>query len=123
MDEQNALPINQEAKRALEQAGERLDPTILHLLQVASWGLENLPVPDQYRGRMREVVDQLTGLEPEKAMALLLELGWNNPEEVLLDHEDLEGLDLEEAASEVIELLHAQMKRKVRDYPVASPLP
>ena len=119
MDEQNALPINQAAKRLLEQAGERPDPGGLYLVQLIQWGLEVQEVRSSLRDRIYEVAERLEALKPEQAMKFLLEPADGDPDERAMFPADLEGLSPEDAAAEVIELLHSQAGEKIVNYPVA----
>ena len=119
MDEQNAHPLNQAAKRLLEQAGRNADPTGLYLLQLAERGLEVHSPRQSLVDRLPEVLEKLEAARPELAMKFLLEPADGDPDERAMFPADLEGLSPEDAAVEVIELLHTQAGEKVWDYPRA----
>ncbi len=120
---ENNDPLNQVAKRLLKEAGQSPDPYWVYLLQLVRWGLEIHEVRESLRWPMLNIADKLLTKSPAFVMRFLLHPDTDDPDEVMLSAEDLEGLSPEDAAAEVIELLHTAMSAKVRDYPVANPLP
>ena len=90
----NQEPLNQQAKRLLELAGEDPNPDCLYLLQLAVWGLESREVgkPEQEREMLLEKVYRLMDWpNPEKAFRYLLD-NRDDPEGRLLDDNDLDDV-------------------------------
>ena len=109
----NQEPLNQQAKRLLDLAGEESNPDGLYLLQLAEWGLVSNQVDepdDQTRERLLEKVRRLQDwLHPEKAYRYLLD-NRDDPGARLLDDNDLDDLkEPQEGAALVLEALEAAM--------------
>ncbi len=118
IDRLNKLPINQEAKRFLQQTEEKVDLSELHLYQLVQWALEyckiqvnDLENKNHAYSDLRNTVDFLMHrADPQEAMDLLLEQGpdqWTN----WADIEDLKKcLTPEDAASYLGEQIQAAVQ-------------
>ena len=122
---ENNDPLNQAAKRLLKEAGESPNPGALYLVQLMRWSLDEGKDGLRYelRDRVEQSVDVLLGAKPADAMKYLVQAKTGWPDEVRLEVSDLDGLNPEEAAQELLESLHSLMTETVPDYPIAAPLP
>lgn len=83
---QNESLVNRQAWRWLKEAKEPPEPWRLHLLKLASWGLENGAKgdwPEQEEYALDDQVSLLFGWKPENAQAFLFSNpdGPDNPQE------------------------------------------
>ena len=77
----NKNPINLRAKFLLQQVKQTPDPSMLYLLQLAMWALATGEVKVDWvqnknaAGELRDLLDQMLGMNPEKIMDLLTKQG------------------------------------------------
>lgn len=109
----NNSPLNQLCKSLLPK--EEADQGYLYSLQLVIWGLENLTLNDQ--NLQADLLDEAylaLSWKPIKAQELVM-----NPEyqddlmsQMMTKHGALESLNREDAALNLIEEFHSQMKRR-----------
>ena len=102
----NSSPLNQAAKRLL---GKEAFPDSLYLIQLAQRAVENPRMLEHTAMEGSEVamqfaIEKLLRAKPEEAMQMLVSP--DDPDEVRLTPEDLDGASLEDGALLVAELIH-----------------
>jgi hypothetical protein len=70
LEDLNSHPVNQKARRMLEEIGELPDPTSLHCVQLALWGIEKGGLEAQ--PMLAETVSAMAGWSPERLVNFLL---------------------------------------------------
>lgn len=119
-DPLNNLPINQESKRLLEQAGETPDPSLLYALQLIQWAIleGKHGLPRAVKISLRGHVESLLVMDSKRVMDFLTQ--GDDPDEVRLTAEELLGATPEEAAETLIEALHSALSARIQGYPPAA---
>ena len=73
--EQNKSPFSQRCKKLLASMGEEKDADYLYSLQLAIWGLKNLPLSGpsaEYRPNLLEQAEVMLNWKPEEAEPYLM---------------------------------------------------
>jgi hypothetical protein len=70
LEDLNSHPVNQKARRMLEEIGEQPDPTSLHCVQLALWGIEKRGLEAQ--PMLAETTSAMAGWSPERLVNFLL---------------------------------------------------
>lgn len=118
----NQLPINQEAKRHLDQVQEPTDQGSLYLLQLILWGLDPLKghvltgAPAR-RQALEDAALSLTLLPPREALTFLTVTHDPEDEESNLGSWSLEDKDPESAVWRAIDALDMALKMESDEYP------
>jgi hypothetical protein len=111
----NSGPLNRAALRWLKEVKE-VDPSYLHLLTLAHWGMENGAArywPEAGNSDLEEQVGHLLGWKPEDVLGWLLDNpnGPDDPKEQEADLlHSLQGASSpKEAAARVLETIYSRM--------------
>ena len=70
LEDLNSHPVNQKARHMLEEIGEQPDPTCLHSVQLALWGIEKGSI--EAEPMLVETVSAMVGWSPERLVNFLL---------------------------------------------------
>lgn len=125
----NQLPINQEAKRLLDQVKEPTDQGSLYLLQLILWGLDPLKghvltgAPAR-RQALEDAALSLVPLPPREALTFLTMTHDPEDEESNLSSGSLSEKEPKEAAWRAIDALDQVLRMESDEYPPKeTPLP
>jgi hypothetical protein len=105
VDRVNQQPVNQHAKALLQQVGQKVEPSLVHLLQLLQWALasgEVVVCPNFYPS-ITENVEAMAGWAPQNALAFLL--GQTTDEEAVSEAEVLQEGDPVSLAAFLLETL------------------
>src|SRR5258708_29046620 len=127
---QNNSVLNRAALRWLKQAKEQPDPSYLHVLTLAHWGLENGVQgewPPRDRAAIEDQVGQLLGWKAANALAWLLS-NPNGPDKSEQEQNLLQGLEnaenAKQAAAHVLNAIYSRQQSVLPALqPAASELP
>lgn len=111
----NQDPLNQEAKRWLQVAGEKPDPTSPYLFQLMLWGLDEGKVTlrsQAYKDILRQQVEELLGYPDQPQALAYLCQNRAEPECPLLELSDLQkAMSPRRAAKKALEALDERLKQ------------
>jgi hypothetical protein len=115
---ENSQPLNQEAKRLLQQTGEKIDPDLLYVLQLMEWAIleGKHGLPRSYKIDVRAMVENMMGMSHAVVMKFLTE-DLENEDDVRVTADELLDTTPEEAAQILIQALHSAMSARISGYP------
>jgi len=118
---ENGDPLNQLAKKHLNQVKSDADPSVLYCLQLMEWGLDN--VVEARDSRLRNTLENLIGSNHnQKESCRFLKLAEDGEEyDPVPNLEEVEGP--EDLAWQLLDLLDSKVNLHMPDYPRARILP
>lgn len=110
----NSQALNQHAKKLLQSAKQKPDPSRLHLFQLAEWGLDQPSPQVESPLRLKNLVGVLYARQPEKQQEFLLAADPALPKEKDGLVNDLSKLqDPQEAANLVLQVLNLHASQRI----------
>lgn len=105
---ENTEFVNQQARKSLQDLNASPDPSSLYLLQLMSWGLQNLDWEGESRVHLEDQLGHLLRASPKQAMSWLFQ-----------DGEDLSlnPSQPQQAASDAVNHLESRLSAEDRFYP------